>query len=325
MVNRTRAWIIVLLCVTSLLRAEDSPYAGPTELQDTFLPSQLRYQSYPESARILDQGQWRAGVTVDWTADLAKTETYLFDGETITSTLRVRHAPFRRWEFGFDLPYAQRIDGRLDEFIEFVETTLNQRVESRYTLPRDTYQAFVGATRPELLLKKGRGFRDASLRSKYQLFSQANHWMDAAAAFTLALPTGDADFGGEGVTPGIGVHVQKSFKHFNLFGGAAGTYNSDAIAQDFHFHHWRGMGYAGVEFRPWKYCATVLEYQIYSALAPNHPPLSESSQYWSWSILRLYIDPVIFEAGFVENSLFGLWENRNSSDVVFNFSLTATF
>src|SRR3954464_7540698 len=155
------------------VRADNPDFLGPTELQDTFLPSQLRYQSYPETALVLPKGDWRVNVTVDWTAHLAQTDTYLFDGESITTTLKLRHSPFARWEFGLDVPYTTRINGVADEFIEYVETTLNAKVDARYALPRDRYNAYVaGPTGTALTLKKASGLQDITLRSKYQILDR---------------------------------------------------------------------------------------------------------------------------------------------------------
>src|SRR3954471_19641555 len=101
--------LMALVCAgVDVCGGDDPEYLGPTELQDTFLPSQLRYQAYPETAVVLPRGDWRVNVTVDWTADLAQTDTYLFDGETISTTLKVRQSPFPNWEFGLDVPYTTR-------------------------------------------------------------------------------------------------------------------------------------------------------------------------------------------------------------------------
>src|SRR6266540_2437607 len=124
--------ILAFILATSVLAADSPYFLGPTELQDTFLPSQVRYQCYAETAEVLGKGDWRVNVTADWTAHLAQTASYLFDGESVTSTLKVRHSPFQNWEFGFDLPYTVRMNGVADEFIEYVETYLNAKVDARY-------------------------------------------------------------------------------------------------------------------------------------------------------------------------------------------------
>lgn len=307
-------------------------FAGPTEIQDTFLPAQLRSQPSPESACTLPVKRWSAKVTVDWTANLARTDTYLFDGESVTTTLKVRHSPVANWEFGFDLPYTERIDGALDGFIEQVETTLNQRVAARYNLPRDTYQAFVGTTRPELILKKEGGFQDLNLRAKFQFLHAEQHGLDAAAAATFSLPTGNDTFGGDGVSPGLGLHLQRPLpmdhtlcRGINLFLGGVGNYYSNPREQDFLMNDLRGMGYGGFEWKVFRPVALVALYQVYTPLVPDHPPLNQPAHYWSLTG-RLWLGPhTTLEAGFGENSFFGLIENRNSYDVTFRFALTHRF
>lgn len=299
-------------------------FMGPTELQDTFLPSQLRYQSYPEIAEVLPQGDWRVNATVDWTAHLAQTATYLFDGESITSTLKVRHSPFARWEFGFDVPYTVRTSGVADEFIEFVETFLNAKVDARFALPRDTYNAYVaGPAGTEMTLKKSHAFQDITLRSKFQFLERTNHFIDASVVGTLSLPTGGNTFGGEGISPGLGLHAQKPVKCVNIFLGGAGNYYTDGREQLFDFNDWRGMGYGGIEIKPLKWAAGVVTYQVYTPFASSNSPLDEIAHYYS-VMGRFWIGRnVIFEAGVVENV--GVIENRNSSDVTFKFSLSAHF
>lgn len=304
--------------------AEAPFFLGPTELQDTFLPSQLRYQSYPESAVVLPKGDWRANVTVDWTADLAQTRTYLFDGETITHTIKLRQSPIQNWEFGLDVPYTRRIDGVADRFIEFVETTLNAKVDARYALPRDTYNAYIaGPNGTVLTLKKGQDFQDITLHAKRQILEHDSNWLDFAAVGTLSLPTGGNTFGGDGISPGLGLHFQKPLRHFNYFMGGAGNYYSDTREQKFEFNSWRGMAYAGAEWKPLSWGALVFTYQMYSSYASSNSPLNNPAHYYS-VLGRFWIyHRWTFEAGVVEN--LGLIENRNSSDVTFKFSLTGHF
>ena len=315
---------LLLIGSLSTFAGENPQYLGPTELQDTFLPSQVRYQSYPETALVLPKGDWRLNLTVDWTAHLARTETFLFDGESITSTLKVRHSPAAKWELGFDLPYTARVDGVADEFIEYVETTLNAQVDARFALPRDTYTAYIAnPTGTALTLRKDNDFQDFTLRAKHQLLEQAEHWIDAAAVGTFSIPTGGDDFGGKGVSPGLGVHLQKPLKYINFFAGAAGNYYSDSREQAFVFNAWRGMAYGGGELKPFRWVSGIFTYQIYTPFASSNDPLDDIAHYYSF-MGRFYLaEHVTFEAGVVEN--LGIIENRNSSDVTFKFSLTGHF
>lgn len=307
------------------LSIDPDSFGGPTELQDTFLPSQLRYQSYPESARVLKPDAWSMTVQVDWTAHLAKTDTYLFDGESLTSTLKVRHSPWENWELGVDLPYTYRIDGTADEFIEFVETTLNARVPERYTLPRDKYQAVL--LRPDngvVSFTKATGSEDITLRVKRQLAKFEDHKFDAALTGTLGLPTGSKEFGGEGASPGLSLNVQKPlFRWLNLYAGAAGVYYSDNSIQRWEINHLRGMSYAGFAVKPLSWFALLAEYQYYTPFAPSNPPLNEGAHYYSVTGRFFVWEHAFFETGVVEN--LGLIENRNSSDVTFKFTFAVEF
>jgi hypothetical protein len=305
--------------------ANDPPYAlGPTELQDTFLPSQTRYQSYPETAEVLREGDWRVNLTADWTAHLAQTETYLFDGESVTTTIKLRHSPIKNWEFGLDLPYTIRLNGVADEFIEYVETTLNAKVDARFALPRDKYTAYIANPNgTALTLRKDSDLQDFTLRAKYQWLHATNQWIDLATVATLSLPTGGNTFGGEGVSPGLGLHWQKPLKYINFFSGAAGNYYTDNREQHFEFNELRGMAYGGAELKPFWWAAIVGTYQIYTPFASSNPPLDEIAHYYS-IMGRLWLGRrIVFEAGVVENV--GLIENRNSSDVTFKFSLSGHF
>lgn len=316
--------LALFLTIAGATAGENFYFLGPTELQDTFLPSQLRYQSYPETAEVLGEGEWRMNATVDWTAHLAQTETYLFDGESITGTLKLRHSPVAKWEFGFDIPYTARIDGVADEFIEYVETTLDAQVDARFALPRDTYNAYIAnPTGTALTLNKDEEFQDITLRAKYQVLGREDHWLDMAVVGTLSLPTGGNHFGGEGISPGLAAHFQKPLKYINFFMGAAGNYYSDNREQAFEFNAWRGMAYGGGELKPFSWVSGIFTYQIYTPFASSNPPLDEIAHYYS-VMLRFYLGQhVAFEAGIVENV--GLIENRNSSDVTFKFSLTGHF
>lgn len=316
-------WIGFLMTAAASA-AENPKFLGPTELQDTFLPSQVRYQSYPETAAVLPKGDWRVNATVDWTAHLAQTTTYLFDGESVSSTLKIRRSPFDDWEFGVDVPHTVRTEGVADEFIEFVETFLNARVDARYALPRDTYNSYIaGPNGTVLTLNKGHDFQDITLRAKYQVLRSDAQWLDMAAVATMSVPTGGNTFGGEGTSPGLGLHMQKPLKYINFFVGGAGNYYTDRTEQLFSFNPWRGMAYGGAELKPLSWAAVVFTYQIYTPFASRNPPLDEIAHYYSvmgrfWIAKRF-----TFEAGVVENV--GLIENRNSSDVTFKFSLTGHF
>jgi hypothetical protein len=300
-------------------------FGGPTELQDTFLPAQVRYQSYSESGRLLKKGVWRVTTEVDWTAHLAQTDSYLFDGESVTSTLKVRHTPLERWEFGLDIPYTMRFDGEADQFIEFVETTLNAKVPARYQLPRDTYQATLATADGNLMtLNEEDGLNDITLRAKYALLRYEEANVDLAAVGTLSIPTGEHTFGSNGFSPGLGLHLQKPvFNWLCLYTGAAAVYYSDDDEQGLELYEVRGMGFVGAALKPWNWFALMLAYQAYSPLARTNDPLNDPAHYYSVTGRFSFGEHVAFETGVVEN--IGLIENRNSSDVTFKFSLALTY
>lgn len=301
-------------------------FDGPIQLQDVFLPAQLRPQSYPESADVLPKGGFSVRTVVDWTNHLAQTDNYLFDGESVSTVLRLRYGPWERFEVGVDVPWTSRFDGTLDPFIEAVETGLDQEVQARFELPEDNWTAI--AVRDDgsrtLQMDDGNGVGDISLRGKYALVRQY-HGFDAAVVASLGLPTGASTFGGEGVTPGLGVHAQwPPFETVNLFGGATLQYHSDATEQEFQLAPWRWMTYAGAEWRPGQsWFGVIAEYQIYGPLARVDDPLTDPSHYYAGGF-RFYLPwRVTLETTVVENV--GAIENRNSSDVSFHFAASWRF
>jgi hypothetical protein len=301
-------------------------FDGPIQLQDVFLPAQLRPQSYPESAEVLPPGAFSVRAVVDWTNHLAQTDNYLFDGESVSTVLRLRYGPWERFEVGLDIPWTSRFDGTLDPFIEAVETTLDQEVQARFELPQDDWTAI--AVRDDgsrtLRMGDGNGIGDISLRGKYALVRQY-HGFDAAIVASLGLPTGAGTYGAEGVTPGLGVHTQwPPIETVNLFGGATMQYHSDATEQDFKLAPWRWMTYAGAEWRPGKsWLGLIAAYQIYGPLARVDDPLTEPSHYYAGGF-RFYLPwRVTLETTVVENV--GAIENRNSSDVSFHFAANWRF
>jgi hypothetical protein len=322
--------VLLLATISGALHAAESQidpdrFGGPTELQDTFLPAQVRYQSYSESGRVLRKGAWSVTTEVDWTAHLAQTDTYLFDGESVTSTLKIRHSPIERWEFGLDFPYTIRFDGEADEFIEFVETTLNAKVPARFQLPRDTYQATLATADGNLMtLNEEDGLNDITLRAKYAVLRYEDAKVDVAAVATLSVPSGEHTFGSNGLSPGLGLHLQKPvFNWLCLYTGAAGVYYSDDNEQGLDLYEVRGMGYAGGALKPWNWFALMFIYQAYSPLARTNEPLDDPAHYYSITGRFYFSDRATFEAGVVEN--IGLIENRNSSDVTFKFALALNF
>lgn len=324
--NQSLAAVAMLGCLANVFGEINPDYiGGPNELQDTFLPSQVRYQSYSESGRVLAKGEWRVTIEEDWTAHLARTETYLFDGESVTSTLKLRHAPVEKWEFGIDLPYTIRFDGEADEFIEFVETTLNAQVPDRFQLPRDTYQATLATPDGGLFtLNEDDGLNDVTLRAKRALLRYEESGLDLAAVASLSLPTGEETFGSSGFSPGIGFHLQKPlFPWLNIYSGAAGVYYTDDNEQGLELYSVRGMAYGGAGWKPLRWGALIFMYQLYSPFARSNDPLDDFAHYYS-VMGRFYLGKWgTFEAGVVEN--LGLIENRNSSDVTFKFALAMHF
>lgn len=306
--------------------AQDSAFfGGPTELQDTFLPAQLRYQTYPESAFVIPAGTWSVRVEEDWTAHLAQTESYLIDGESLTSTLKIRHSFAPNWEVGVDLPYTSRFDGAADEFIEFVETTLDAKVPARYELPRDTYNATISTDggRPLNFLEKN-GLGDLTIRLKRQITTSKAMFLDSAVTLGLSLPSGEKTFGGNGVAPYVGIHMQKPIaRRLSLYLGGSGIYYSDADENGFLLAELRGMGYAGAALKLADWFQFMVMYQIYSPLARSNPPLDDPSHYYSIMGRFRLGERFDFEAGVVEN--LGVIENRNSSDVTFKFALGMKF
>jgi hypothetical protein len=303
-------------------KVRDSGFAGPIELQDTFLPAQLRPQGYAESAEVLPKGGIALRGVVDWTNHLAQTDRYTFDGESITATLRMRYAPWDRVELGVDVPYVSRFEGTLDPFIEDVETALDAEVRTRFERPRDEWDAI--AVRADgsrtLQMDEDDDFGDVSLRAKYALARDA-HGFDVAAVGSLGLPTGGDTFGGEGVTPGLGLHAQRPFQsiHLNVYGGATLQHHTDATEQDFRLAPWRWMTYAGVEWKPAEWVGLLAAYQLYSPLARVDDPLDDYAHYYAGGV-RFYLPrDVTLEATVVENM--GAIENRNSSDVSFHFAV----
>ena len=304
----------------------DFLFGGPIELQDVFLPTQLRPQSYPESAEVLPPGGFSIRAVVDWANHLAQTDNYLFDGESVSTVLRLRYGPWERVEVGIDLPWTSRFDGTLDPFIEAVETSLDQQVQARFELPEDNWTAI--AVRDDgsrtLQMRDGTGIGDISLRGKYAVVRKQDLGFDAAVVASLGLPTGANTFGGEGVTPGLGLHAQLPFETVNLFSGATLQYHSNATEQDFNLAPWRWMTYAGAEWRPWRsWLGLLAEAQVYGPIARVDRPLTHLSYYYAGGF-RFYLPwRTTLEATVVEN--FGAIENRNSSDVSFHFAASWRF
>jgi len=302
------------------------PFGGPIEIQDTFLPAQVRPQLYSESAALLPQGAFSARVVGDWSNHFAKTDTYVFDGESVTSALRLRYAPWRRVEIGADVPWVVRFNGTLDPLIEDVESALDARVRARFETPRARWNALViapnGARRMRLLEGSSQG--DVSLRGRFALARRDELGFDASVVASLGLPTGSDSFGGEGVTPGLGVDLQKSFDTVNLFGGASVQHFTDATEQDFRLAPWRWMTYAGVEWRPRHgWLGVLLQYQVYGPLARTNDPLDEPAHYYAGGF-RVYLpERVTLDAMAIENN--GLVENRNSTDISFHFAVGWAF
>lgn len=301
-------------------------FDGPIELQDTFMPAQLRPQMFPESAALLPPGAFSIDAVVAWANHFAKTDTYIFDGESVTSTLRLRYAPWQRVEFGLDVPWTSRFDGTLDELIEDVETSLDAQVRERFDAPQNSWSALVvgddGRRRMRMLDGSRQG--DISVRGKFALARHEDLGFDAAVVASLGLPTGASTFGGQGVTPGVGLHVQKSFATVNTFGGVTLQYHTDATEQDFRLAPLRWMTYAGGEWRPWRgWLGLLLAYQVYGPLARGNDPLDEPSHYYAGGF-RFYLPArVTLDAVAVENM--GLIENRNSTDIGFHIGLGWTF
>lgn len=259
---------------------------------------------------------------VDWTNHLAQTDRYLFDGESVSTVLKLRFAPWDRVELGIDVPYTNRFDGTLDPFIEDVETALDQPVQARFELPQSNWTALAvradGSRTLRMLDDDGLG--DISLRGKFALARNADHDFDAALVASLGLPSGGSTMGGEGVSPGLALHVQRPFDTVNLFGGGAMQYYSDATEQEFRLAPWRWMSYVGAEWRPGhSWFGLLAEYQVYGPLARVDAPLTHLSHYYAGGF-RFYLPwRTTIETTVVEN--FGAIENRNSSDVSFHFAL----
>lgn len=303
-------------------RRDDFAFGGPIELQDTFLPAQTRPQPFAESAAPMPAGAVALRVVGDWTNHFADTDTYLFDGESVTTTWRLRVAPWNGVELGVDLPWTARFDGTLDPFIENVEDALDARVRERFQRPRDSWDAIVvredGSRR--MRLRETDRVGDVVLHAKLGLARADRHAFDAAIAASLGLPSGAASFGGEGVSPGLALHLQKPFETLNLFAGAGLQHYTDATEQSLRLAPFRWMTYAGAEWRPWRsWLGLVFQYQVYGRLARTNDPLDDPAHYYAVG-LRLHLPArVTLEATMIEN--LGLIENRNSSDVAFHFGV----
>jgi hypothetical protein len=301
-------------------------FDGPAELQDVFLPAQTRPQMFPESAALLPKNAFSVDLVGDWANHFAKQDDYVFDGESVTSTLRLRYAPWRRFEVGLDVPWTTRVHGTLDSLIEDVEDSLDARVRERFSTPQSSWEALVIGDdgRREMRMLDDAHQGDVAVRAKFAIATRAELGFDAAFVASLGLPTRAATYGGEGVTPRIGLHAQKPFETVNLFGGATLQYHTDATEQDFRLAPYRWMTYAGAEWRPWRgWLGILLQYQVYGRLARGHDPLDEPAHYYAGGF-RVYLPArVTLEAIAVENM--GLIENRNSTDISLHVGLGWTF
>lgn len=297
---------------------------GPVELQDVFLPAQLRNQPYAESARILDAGAWELRSSADWTSHLASSDDYLLDGESVSLLFRIRHGLAPRWEVGLDVPYTNRTGGTLDALIEAVEKLLDAQVEERLLLPRNRFRGIISrGDQPLLVFDDSDRFGDVALRAKYQWLTRETSGSDLALAASLTLPTGGRGFGGRGTSGGLGLHWQRPRGDLDPFAGVALVVHSDPREGGFLLERGRATLYAGLEWRLHRRVSAVGQYQIYSALAPAQPPLDALAHYYSLAA-RLALGQLgELELGLVENV--GWIENRNSSDVTFRFALAHRF
>jgi hypothetical protein len=198
-------------------------------------------------------------------------------------------------------------------------------VPDRFELPRDTYHATLETPGGNLFtLREKNGFGDLTLRLKRSLLTYEKSGFDLAAVGTMALPSGEETFGGQGVSPGLGLHLQKPVRHWlNLYAGTAAVYYSDSNEQGLELEEVRGMAYGGAALKPFSWGALLLMYQIYSPFAKTNPPLDDPAHYYSVTGRFYLSDRATFEAGVVEN--LGVIENRNSSDVTFKFAIGMRF
>lgn len=317
------ALLAALSCASAAAGSEPAA-RGPIELQDVFLPAQLRNQPYAESARILDEDAWELRSSADWTSHLAAADDYLLDGESVSLLFRIRYGLAPRWEVGLDVPYTDRTGGTLDALIESVEELLGAQVEERLLLPRNRFRGIISrGDEPLLVFDDSDRFGDLALRAKYQWLTREAAGSDLALGASLTLPTGGRGFGGRGTSGGLGLHWQRPRGALDPFAGVALVVHSDPREDGFRLQRGRGTVYFGLEWRLHRRISLVGQYQIYSALASAQPPLDAPGHYYALAARFALARLGDLELGVVEN--IGWIENRNSSDVTFRFALAHRF
>jgi hypothetical protein len=206
--------LLFLVCCARPAFAQNVP--GPLEVPDPHPMTFFRLDARAGSAAVLPEATVRTRLMIQWANTFNKEQNTWGPMENFIDLESWRIEPELRWgiaewyDVAIRLPFYRRGAGVMDGFIENFHDLVNVGGD-REEFPKNTYRFDVqdiGLTlqpnRPLFQVDDGWGWGDVTLHGKAQFMT----WPQSMALeLSVKLPTGEDEFGGEGVDLGVALHT----------------------------------------------------------------------------------------------------------------------
>lgn len=317
--------------ILSCLAQDDDPWGpnhgrGLMNFYDGHLFANKHLNLPLHTPHFLDEGGWETSLYLEWAntwARRATQQTYFTDGEALYFHPRFRYGLDDGLELGGELAIFHRSGGIMDSLVDGFHAALSLPDASRNRFPKNAYNATVTADGRAATLDDGFGVGDLSLWTKVELWEPEEAWAAGAFAFTVKAPTGEADFGSDGVDLGATFSVSKSFHEcVHAYLGLAYVYYTDDEENNLLYHRSNWETYAGIEVDLHETLSTVLQATFMSPLLRRPSDFDDTRYSVAFGFLwSPWEDGRTFELGIVEN----LVNYKTTADFAFHFGYRHTF
>lgn len=275
---------------------------GPLPIRDSMPLAAMRLALHPFSPETTPVGEPRGRVEVTWGNTFLSGSEAIVDAETARAAFEVRDGVTDTVDAGIEIPLVYRGGGTLDGIANFLHDAFSFPDGDRGEAPDDRHEIAVLDDGNLAELDDGTGLGDVVISSKAMLADGLDGSYASSLLGELRLPTAEDDLGADGIDVGLAVGLSgRLLDSVIAYGGAGGTYFSDARHEGIEYEPFRAYGFAAIEWQALDWVSLLVQADVATPLLEGPDEIDGWQSYVHFGAVVDVFDDARLELAFVEN------------------------
>lgn len=243
-----RLILLLLIFIAQIASADPNFGLGPLGIPNQFPLSAIHQSLTPDSAIIIESGQWEFGANAFWSNTFIRDESYLIDVESVELRPTIRFGVTDGVDIRLTLPVLWRGGGTLDSPIRHWHSALGLPRGHRDSVKNNQFQ-ILGTN------SDGTNFSirdDSTALGNLEIAPRYSIYRDESSVVTLissiSLPSTSSSYAHDSVDLLLGGIGDFKSGAWIWHSGVSGIYFSDALQDNIEYAKFHGEGYIGAEY-----------------------------------------------------------------------------